>query len=100
MKIGILVTQTPYANKIIEITKEAVKRGHIVSIFMTDDGIYLIKNGAVADLRKLDNVDMSLCNYSAKGRNLDESEIPEGVINGTQYQNALIHNECDKVLIF
>ncbi len=100
MKIGILITQTPQANKIVEITKEAVKRGHSVSLFMTDDGIYLVKNCAVTDLRKLENVDMSLCNYSAKGRYLDEKEIPEGIINGTQYQNALLHSECDKVLVF
>lgn len=100
MNLGIVITQTPYANQIIELTKAAVKRGHSVSIFMTDDGIYLVKNSAVADLRKLDNVDMSLCNYSAQGRNLATEDVPEGVTNGTQYQNSLIHNECDKVLFF
>ncbi|MDI6801812.1 MAG: DsrE family protein [Thermodesulfovibrionales bacterium] len=100
MQIGIVITQTAHANKIIDITREAVKRGHKVSIFMTDDGIYLVKNAAVADLRNLENVEMSLCNFSFKGRNLEDSEIPEGVINGTQYQNSLIHNECDKILIF
>lgn len=100
MDIGIIVTQTPHANKIVEIAKAALKRGHKVSIFMTDDGIYLVRNSAFTDLRKLENVEMSLCNYSANGRHLAESDIPEGVINGTQYQNALIHSECDKVLFF
>jgi sulfur relay (sulfurtransferase) complex TusBCD TusD component (DsrE family) len=100
MNLGIVVTQTPYANKIIEITKAALKRGHSVRIFMTDDGIYLTKNSEVANLRNLENVELSLCNYSASGRHLEDKEIPEGVINGTQYQNSLIHNECDKVLIF
>jgi|SRR5208283_2418369 len=100
MKLGIIVTQTPYANKIVDITKAAVKRGHSVSIFFTDDGIYLIKNVDVANLRNLENVEMSLCNFSLQGRKLADSEVPEGVINGTQYQNSLIHNECDKLLFF
>ncbi len=100
MKLGIVVTQTPFANKIVDITKAALKRGHSVSIFLTDDGIYLIKNGDVADLRNLENVEMSLCNFSAMGRKLANSDVPEGIVNGTQYQNSLIHNECDKVLFF
>ncbi len=100
MKLGILVTSTPYAGKIVDITKAAVKRGYHVTIFMTDDGIYLVTNNEIANLRHLENVEMSLCNYSATGRHLDEKEIPDGVINGTQYQNSLMHNECDKVLIF
>ncbi|RJQ49436.1 MAG: hypothetical protein C4538_02195 [Nitrospiraceae bacterium] len=100
MNLGILITSTPHANKIIEITKAALKRGHHVSIFMTDDGIYLVKNGGVANLRELDNVEMSICNFSADGRYLSENEIPSGIANATQYQNSLMHNECDKVLIF
>ncbi|MDA8085336.1 MAG: DsrE family protein [Nitrospiraceae bacterium] len=100
MNLGIVVTQTANARKIIEITEAAVKRGHSVSIFMTDDGVYLVTNGGIAALRKLEGVEMSLCNYSAGGRNVPDSLIPEGVINGTQYQNSLIHNECDKVMIF
>jgi len=100
MNLGVLITSTTHADKIIEMVKASVKRGHHVNIFMTDDGIYLVTNSEIANLRNLDNVGMSLCNYSANGRNLDEKEIPEGVINGTQYQNSIMHNECDKVLIF
>jgi predicted peroxiredoxin len=100
MNIGILITSTPHANKIIEIAKEAVKRGYQVTIFMTDDGIYLIENKEIANLKNLENVEMSLCNYSADGRHLDEKDIPEGVGNATQYQNSLMHSECDKILVF
>ena len=100
MKIGILITQTTQANKIIELTKAAVTRKHAVTIFMTDDGVYLVTNGEVAGLRKLEGVDMSLCDYSANGRHIADSLIPEGVIKGTQYQNSLMHSECDKILVF
>lgn len=100
MNLGILITQSDYADMIIEITKAAVKRGYSISIFMTDNGVKLIKNPEVANLRRLENVGMSLCDFSAKNRGIDEEDIPEGITAGTQYQNSLIHNECDKVLIF
>ncbi len=100
MKIGFLITRQEHADKIVETAKAAQARGHSLSLFMTDDGVYLVRNSAVTDLRSLENVEMSLCDYSANGRQIGEGEIPQGIIKGTQYQNSLLHNECDKVLIF
>jgi predicted peroxiredoxin len=98
MNIGFLITRDAYADKIAAIAKAAIGRGHTVSIFMTDDGVKLIRDSAFTGLR--DKVDMSLCDFSARNRELTEKDIPEGVTAGTQYQNSLMHNECDKVLIF
>ncbi len=100
MKIGILVTQTAHANKIVELSKAALGRGHTLSIFMTDDGVYLVTNSEIAGLRNLEGVEMSLCDFSANGRHIVDSLIPEGVTKGTQYQNSLMHSECDRVLVF
>ncbi len=100
MKIGFLITRQENADKIVETAKAAQAKGHSVVIFMTDDGVYHVRNSAVTDLRNLENVEMSLCDYSANGRKIAESEIPAGVIKGTQYQNSVMHNECDKVLVF
>ncbi len=76
MNLGIIITQSDYADMIIEITKAAVKRGYSISIFMTDDGVKLIKNPEVANLRRLENVGMSLCDFSARARGIDEKDIP------------------------
>jgi predicted peroxiredoxin len=100
MKLGIIITRDAFADRIVEIAKAAVKKGHSVSIFMTDDGVKLVRNNEIADLRNLKNTDVSLCDFSLRGRNIDEGEVPDGITAGTQYQNSLIHNECDKVLIF
>ncbi len=100
MKIGFLITRQDNAEKIVETAKAAQAKGHSLVIFMTDDGVYHVRNSAVTDLRNLENVEMSLCDYSANGRKIAESEIPSGVIKGTQYQNSVMHNECDRVLIF
>ncbi len=100
MKIGMLVTRRDYADKIVETAKAALSKGHSLVIFMTDDGVYHVRNGAVTELRHRENVEISLCDYSAGGRAISDAEIPAGVIKGTQYQNSVMHNECDKVLIF
>ncbi len=98
MQIGFLITRDTYADKIAALAKAALAKGHTVSIFMTDDGVRLIGNSEISGLK--DKVDMSLCDFSARNRDLTEKDIPEGVTAGTQYQNSLMHNECDRVLIF
>ena len=100
MQLGMLITEVTYADTIVAVTKAALRRGYSVRLFMTDDGVHLVKNAGVMELRKLENVEVSLCDYSANKRNLGDSDIPEGVIKGTQYQNSLMHNECDTVLAF
>ncbi len=100
MKLGILITRRDYADKIVETAKAAHAKGHSLVIFMTDDGVYHVRNSALTGLRSLENVEVSLCDYSANGRAIAEGEIPAGVIKGTQYQNSVMHNECDRVMIF
>lgn len=100
MHYGVIATKTDYADKIIELTQRMVQKGFSVSIFLTDDGVLLIKNPEIAGLRNLAGVEMSLCDYTARSRNIPSEEIPEGVIAGTQYQNSLIHSECDRILFF
>lgn len=100
MRLGMLITEATYANTIVAITKAALQRGHSVRLFMMEDGVRLVKNSGVMALKKLENVEVSLCDHSANSRNLCDSDIPEGVIKGTQYQNSLMHNECDKILVF
>ncbi len=100
MQIGMLITEATHADKIVAISKAALKKGHSVRLFMTDEGVNLAKNSEVMDLRNLENVEVSLCDFSAKKRNIGDSDVPEGVTKGTQYQNSLMHNECDKILVF
>ncbi len=100
MDIGIFVTQDKYANKIVDITRSALKRGYQVKVFMTDSGVKLVRNNDFTDLRNNDNISISLCDFSARAMKVEESEIAEGIIMGTQFQNASIHSDCDKILVF
>jgi predicted peroxiredoxin len=99
MRLGFFVTEATHASTIIDLTRAAVKRGHEAVIFLTDDGVQLIRRRDIAELRNLEHVNMSLCNFSAQRRKIADSDIPDKVINGTQYQNSLMHNECDKIVM-
>ncbi len=99
MKIGLLVTQEGYEEDIIGLTKAAVKRGHEVIIFMTDTGVMNSQNSGVVALKDLDGVSISLCDFSAKNNKLTDEMIPEGIIAGSQYQNAVMNQDADKVIV-
>ncbi|MCI4624567.1 MAG: hypothetical protein L3V56_01245, partial [Candidatus Magnetoovum sp. WYHC-5] len=68
MTIGLLVTRDKYKEHIIGLTNAALKKGHKVIIFMMDDGTRHSQDKDVVALKELKDVEMSLCDHSAKLR--------------------------------
>lgn len=99
MTVGLLVTRDKYSEHIIGLTNSALKKGHKVIIFMMDDGTRHSQNADVVALKDLDGVEMSLCDHSAKLREITEEMIPKGVTAGSQYQNAVLNQDADKVIL-
>lgn len=100
MNIGILVTKEQYKNHLIGIAKAALKRGHRVSIFLMDSGVRLVKDQEVTDLKKLAGViTFALCEMNLKREGLSERDVPEGIICGSQYNNAVMNHESDRVIL-
>lgn len=97
MKLGILVNTDKHLRHIIGICNAAMARGIAVSIFVMDDGVYLTKNQEFLDLLKK-GIEISMCDqvYHEKGLN---GKV-EGVLHGTQYENATIAHDCDRFLVF
>jgi len=100
MTLGLLVTRDGYAEEIVGLTKQALKKGHKVIIFMTDKGVLNIKNTEVVALKDFADVDMSLCNFSVENNNLPGDIIPDGITAGSQFQNAVMVQESDKIIVF
>ncbi|MBF0345787.1 MAG: DsrE family protein [Nitrospirae bacterium] len=99
MTIGLLVTRDGFKEDIIGLTKAASGKGHKVIIFMMDDGIRHSQDKDVVALKDLSGVTMSLCDHSAKLRNVTEDMIPAGIIAGSQYQNAVMNQDSDRVIL-
>lgn len=99
MKIGILVNTSECLEDVIGITKEALSRGHGVSIFTMDSGTKLLENPEYSGLCRLEGVNMSFCAHSAEKEGVQTSLAPQRVIRGSQFDNALMCNESDIVIV-
>lgn len=99
MTLGLLVTRDTFKDAVIGLVKSASSKGHEVIVFFTDDGVRLATSPDIASLVSLPGVSMSLCDHSAKHRDLPEDKIAEGITVGSQYQNAVMNQDADKVLL-
>jgi len=99
MKLGILVNTDRHLEHIAGITKAAVSRGYEVIIFSMDEGTKLLSNSDFSELSKLQGVQMSFCGLNAKLLGVPADGIPEEIVDGSQYDNALMHHNSDKVIV-
>lgn len=100
MTLGILVTTDKYRDDVVGITEAAVGRGHRVVLFFMDEGCRLITDSRIISLKDRDGVSMSLCDFNRKKMGISDEEVPEGIICGSQYDNAVMNRESDKVIVF
>jgi predicted peroxiredoxin len=100
MTLGILVTTDKYRDDVVGITEAAVGRGHRVVLFFMDEGCRLITDSRIVSLKDRDGVSMSLCDFNRKKMGISDEEVPEGIICGSQYDNAVMNRESDKVIVF
>ncbi|MHB0914954.1 MAG: hypothetical protein ACYC5A_06845 [Thermoleophilia bacterium] len=93
-KLGILVTTNKHRDAIVGITQAAREKGHDVAIFMMDDGT-LLASDLCGDLG--DAAELTYCDHSAEPRGVKDVE---GATAGSQFQNAVMAHESDKVVTF
>ncbi len=98
MKLGLLLITKGYKNDVLGLINSAVKKGHTVTVFMMDDGVYYSQDSDFVALTKSDNVSMSLCDRSCHLRAITADMIPEGIEEGSQLQNAMMYNSTDRVI--
>lgn len=99
MKLGILVNTDKHLADILGITKASLSKGHEVTIFQMDDGTKLIGDSSFTELCKSEGVNMSFCDHSAKGLNVSTDGIPDDIACGSQFDNANMNHDCDKVIV-
>jgi len=95
--LGIVVNTDKHPEHVAGIARAALKRGHTVMVFMTDDGVRICTNPDIVALKG--EADVSLCDHSAKDRGVEESTVPEGITCGSQYNNAVVNHDADRVVV-
>jgi predicted peroxiredoxin len=99
MKLGILVNTDRHAEDITGLTGAAVAKGHKVIIFFMDEGVRLLGNSSVTRLCSSPDVQMSYCDYSVKKIDISSDGCPEEILCGSQYDNATMQHEADRVIV-
>jgi len=99
MKLGIFVNTNRHLAHVLGITKAAISKGHEVVVFNMDDGTRLLGDPAYTQLCKTAGVSMSFCDHSAKGMNVSTEGIPSEIVCGSQYNNAVMVHDSDRVIV-
>lgn len=99
MKLGILVNTNQRLDDVLGITNAAVAKGHTVNLFVMDDGTRLLSEDSFTSLCKKDGVKMSFCDHSASGLGTKPDGLPEEIVCGSQFDNATMNSESDKVIV-
>lgn len=92
--LGVLVNSDKYLDQVVGVVQAAKKAGHTVKIFMMDDGVLLGEElcGIVAS-----DAEVAYCDHSAEPKGIKEIT---GATSGSQYQNAVMMHDADKVVVF
>jgi peroxiredoxin family protein len=99
MKLGILVTTDRHLGQIRGITEAALAKGHTVAIFATDEGTKLLANQQFSSLSALAGVTMNYCDHSAARHGGRPAALPAAIAQGSQFENAIMNSESDKVIV-
>jgi sulfur relay (sulfurtransferase) complex TusBCD TusD component (DsrE family) len=92
--LGVLVNSDKYRDDVVGVVQAAKKAGHDVKIFMMDDGVLLAEYlcGEVGS-----DAEVAYCDHSAEPRGVKDVA---GATAGSQYQNAVMMHDSDKVVVF
>lgn len=93
-KLGILLNSDKYRDDVVGIIKAAKAAGHEIDVFIMDDGTLLASD---VSSECGDDANIAYCDHSAEPRGVKDVE---GATAGSQYQNAVMVHDADKVVVF
>lgn len=99
MKLGILVNTNRHAKDLVGITMTALAKGHEVVMFFMDAGEYLLSNKEIMNLCNEPKVKIAYCDYNAHRLGISKEGIPDRIRCGSQFDNATMNHEADRVIV-
>jgi len=64
-----------------------------------DDGVKLITDPAVMELSENPDISMSYCDYTAQKLGVPTEGVSEKIVCGSQFNNASMNHEADRVIV-
>ncbi len=99
MKLGILINTDKHAKDLIGLAKAAIAKGHKVIMFFMDSGVQLLSAPEIKELCDISAISMSYCDYTTEKNRISKDDFSDKMVSGSQYNNAIMNNEADRVII-
>lgn len=99
MKLGLMVTTGRFPDLVRGLAAAAIARGHGVTIFATDDGVRLLHAPAWAAWAASPELAISYCAQSMERSGGRPAGLPSAIRAGSQFDNALMLSEADRVIV-
>lgn len=96
-KLGILVNTDKNLKHLRGICNAAKAAKVEVSLFIMDDGCFLTEKPELMELCREEGIKAAMCDHSYREKGFTE-ELAE-VKHGSQFDHALIANECDRYIV-
>lgn len=100
MTLGILVTTDKYRDDVVGIAETAAGKGHRIIIFFMDEGCRSVTDKKIISLKDKHGISMSICDYNRKKMGISDEDVAGGITCGSQYDNAIMNRDADKVIVF
>lgn len=99
MNLGILVNTDRHLDHVMGLVKAAVSKGHGVVLFNMDGGTKLLGTPQFKELCGTKGVTVGFCDHSAKHLNVATEGLPSDMVCGSQYNNAVMMHDADRVIV-
>jgi len=96
--LGVMITKYENLEHIAGVVKAARAAGKSVMVFMTDEGVRFTRDQKFLELMKVGGVDISCCDHSCERVGIREKT--EGISYGSQYNNAGMLHDSNRLLVF
>jgi len=96
--LGIMITKYENLEHITGVVKAALVAGHPIMLFLTDEGVRFTKDPKFLELLEVNGIEIAVCEHSCEQIGIHEKT--EGIIYGSQYNNAGMMHDSERILVF
>ena len=96
--LGIMVTKYENLEHITGVVKSAQAAGHPIMLFLTDEGVRFTRDPKFLELLKVNGIEIAVCEHSCDQIGIHEKT--EGITYGSQYDNAGMMHDSERILVF
>lgn len=97
--LGILLNTDRHRVHLLGLVRAARARGHLVHVFVMDEGTRMFRDASFVRLASLAGVNVSVCQHSAEHHGVALDALPPEIVRGSQLNNAMMQHGADRVVV-